>query len=148
VDGELVHESAGALVRRDGKTLLFKRTRFPLGWTIPAGHVEEGADPEAEMRREVREETGLVVATARRVWPDAPAIADACRRGADRHRWHLYDVEVEAGGVRLNEEGSEHAWQTDAQIGALGAAGLLVAPVRAIFLRLGVVAPRPARPRR
>jgi hypothetical protein len=48
----------------------------------------------------------------------------------------------------LNEEGSEHAWQTDAQIGALGAAGLLVAPVRAIFLRLGVVAPRPARPRR
>jgi len=144
-DGRLVHESAGALVRRDQETLLFKRTRYPLGWTIPAGHVEEGCDPADEMRRELEEEVGLRAGASRRVWREAVLLEDACRRGADWHRWHLFEVEPAPGDVRLGDEGSEFAWEDENGIRAMAGAGLLVPPVRRIFERLGVVQPRPPR---
>lgn len=147
-DDRLIHESAGVIIRRDGKTLLFKRARYPLGWTIPAGHIEVGNDPEEEARREAAEEVGLEVVNVRPVWPGPVLIEDSCRRGADWHRWHVFEAECPTGEVTLNEEGKGYAWETDAQIGALGAAGLLIQPVRAIFERIGIVVPRPNRPTR
>jgi len=125
----LVHESVGALVVRDGRLLLFERCKYPPGWTIPAGHLEEEADPGREMRREVGEEVGLEVTAARAVWEDAPRLlADRCRRGADWHRWHLFLVEAQ-GEPRLGDEGVRFGWFTPAETRALD----LIAPVRAIL---------------
>lgn len=136
---EMVHESAGAIVRRDGQLLLFSRRKYPPGWTIPAGHVEEGRDPEEEMRREVLEETGLVVNRATRLWPgEKPLLLDACRRGADYHRWNLFDVEAE-GEPRLDDEGKEWRWCDPAEVRALAARRLLISPVEQLFRRLGMV---------
>ncbi|MCX6695101.1 MAG: NUDIX hydrolase [Candidatus Altiarchaeota archaeon] len=52
-----------ALIVREDKVLLMKRTREPWKglWGFPGGHVDSGELPEDAIVREVREETGLDV---------------------------------------------------------------------------------------
>jgi len=54
-----------ALVVRDGCVLLARRDREPGEgkWDLPGGFLEEGEEPLAGLRRELREETGLDVET-------------------------------------------------------------------------------------
>jgi 8-oxo-dGTP pyrophosphatase MutT (NUDIX family) len=121
------------------QTLLFLRRKFPFLYTVPAGHIEQGGDPEAEMRREATEETGMIVQTTIRLWPDEVLIfEDPCRRGANYHRWHVFDVLAE-GAPRLSDEGRIIGWYSDDEIRALAAARLLTAPVHQIFSRLGIL---------
>ncbi len=63
--------SAGALVRNgDGELLVLKPT-YKSGWTIPGGQIEaDGETPWEGCRREVAEETGLVVTSGRLVCVD------------------------------------------------------------------------------
>jgi 8-oxo-dGTP diphosphatase len=62
---------AAAVIVRDGRVLMVhERSRRSGGgewWTLPGGGVEPGETPEEALRREVFEETGLVVFTARHV---------------------------------------------------------------------------------
>lgn len=53
----------GVLVVEDGRLLLVRRSMNPqLGkWSIPAGFLDQGEDPEATAAREALEETGLTV---------------------------------------------------------------------------------------
>jgi 8-oxo-dGTP diphosphatase len=55
--------TAGALVFNDrGQVLLLKhRFRAGSGWGIPGGFLERGEQPEAALRRELREEIGLEI---------------------------------------------------------------------------------------
>jgi 8-oxo-dGTP diphosphatase len=55
--------TAGALIFNDsGQVLLLKhRFRAGSGWGIPGGFLEHGEQPEAALRRELREEIGLEV---------------------------------------------------------------------------------------
>ena len=66
-----VPASAGALLHDgDGRILVLEPT-YKSGWTVPGGQVEEdGESPWAACRREVAEETGLVVASGRLVCVD------------------------------------------------------------------------------
>ncbi len=137
----LRHETAGAVLRRGDRVLLFLRTRYPLLYTIPAGHVERGCHPADEMRREVGEETGLDVAAATRLWPDEPLVVDdPCRRGADRHRWFLYTAEPD-GMPRLSDEGRIVGWYDRGEIAELARRGLLTAPTALFLSRLAVLEP-------
>jgi ADP-ribose pyrophosphatase YjhB (NUDIX family) len=54
---------AGALVVREGRLLLVRRTIEPWNgrWDIPGGFSEEREHPEETARRELREETGLEI---------------------------------------------------------------------------------------
>ncbi|MBI2676504.1 MAG: NUDIX hydrolase [Candidatus Yanofskybacteria bacterium] len=58
--------SVGLIIRRN-KILLVKRNRDPYKntWNFPAGFVEYREHPEAALKREVEQETGLVVIKAR-----------------------------------------------------------------------------------
>ena len=62
---------AAAVIVRDGRVLMVhERSRRSGGgewWTLPGGGLEPGETPEEAVRREVFEETGLVVRTARHV---------------------------------------------------------------------------------
>lgn len=61
-----VPASAGALLHDGGGRILVLKPTYKSGWTVPGGQVEEdGESPWEACRREVAEETGLVVATGR-----------------------------------------------------------------------------------
>ena len=57
----------GVLVTKDAKILMGKRKNAHGDgtWAPPGGHLEYGETPEEGARREVQEETGLIVATMR-----------------------------------------------------------------------------------
>jgi ADP-ribose pyrophosphatase YjhB (NUDIX family) len=115
-DSDLVFEipripaSAGALVfDRAGRLLVLKPT-YKSGWTVPGGQMEDnGETPWEACRREVHEESGLVVESGRLVCvdflrprPDRP--------GGMRFLFHCgaLDDEAFAGIVLQQDEISEH----------------------------------------
>lgn len=58
--------SAGAMIFDGRGRLLVVKPTYKAGWTVPGGMMEDdGETPFEACRREVAEETGLVVATAR-----------------------------------------------------------------------------------
>lgn len=57
----LIPASAGATIFDAHGRLLILRPSYKKGWTIPGGQLEPGESPWQGCRREVREETGLVV---------------------------------------------------------------------------------------
>lgn len=77
LDLDLVYEipripaSAGALVFDGAGRLLVLKPTYKSGWTIPGGQMEaDGETPWETCRREVREESGLVVDAGRLVCVD------------------------------------------------------------------------------
>lgn len=89
------------------------------------------------MKREVEEETGLVVQGAVKLWAGEPLLlSDPCRRGANLHRWHVFRVETERL-PRLSDEGRVIGWYLEDEIRELAARDQLTAPVQFIFARLG-----------
>jgi 8-oxo-dGTP diphosphatase len=58
--------SAGALIRNAAGHVLILQPTYKSGWTVPGGQMEEdGETPWEGCRREVREETGLIVESGR-----------------------------------------------------------------------------------
>lgn len=87
---EYWHESVGVIVSNQKKQiLLIERTIYPYGHTIPAGHLETGEIPEKAAIRELFEETRIKTSTLNH-FIDEDIDIDPCRRGADKHRWHIY----------------------------------------------------------
>jgi len=121
-----VPASAGALLfDEDGRVLVVKPT-YKAGWTIPGGQMEaDGESPWEACRREVREETGLVLASGRLV------CVDFLRPKTRRHGGirFLFDggavpAERRAGLVLQKGELEDHRWATPTD-----AAELLSGPV-------------------
>ncbi len=118
-DGELRHFSVGAILWRtfasEPRYCLLRRTTYPIGYyTIPAGHVDVGEEPLTSVLRETYEETGLAVIRSELLYANEE-IADACRRGANYHAWHLYLCEC-LGEPHLSDEGDVIGWYTRTEI--------------------------------
>ena len=109
---EYWHESAGIfLMNRERKILFFDRLIYPYALTIPAGHVDVNENPEETAKRELREETGIVIDSLI-LFSDEDVPGDKCRRGADNHKWHLYTAQIadSSASITLNDEGTNAAW--------------------------------------
>ena len=53
---------AGIITNDDGQVLLLNHVLRPVsGWGVPGGFIDFGEQPEAALRREIREETGLAL---------------------------------------------------------------------------------------
>ena len=61
----LLLPSVAAVVRDHGGRLLLQEKSSGQGWSLPAGAIEPGETPEQAVRREVLEETRLVVVPTR-----------------------------------------------------------------------------------
>ncbi|MDP2655151.1 MAG: NUDIX hydrolase [bacterium] len=113
------HTSVGMLVWKDEKLLLIERAKFPFGFAIPAGHVDDDSTYEKSAQRELQEEVGLetaelkLIAEGRRENP--------CRReDGSWHYWKIYQVSTIGNIDRSKEETKQAGWYTKDQIKELG----------------------------
>ena len=121
-----VPASAGAVLHDGRGRILILKPTYKAGWTVPGGQIEEdGESPWEACRREVAEETGLVVASGRLVCVDFLHPRPG-RAGGARFLFDCGEVsEVERAGIVLQEgEIEDHRW-----VGVDEAVGLLSGPV-------------------
>ncbi len=108
--GELVHYSAGVLLfNKNNEILLFLRKKFPYLYTIPAGHLAKGENPQIAAYRETEEEVHIKPENLKLIF-EGEVIGDACLGGADIHYWHLYVANTSQENIQLDEEGSHWQW--------------------------------------
>ena len=104
-------EAIGGAFKAD-KVLLVKSHKWHGKYIIPGGHVEFGETLVNAVKREVREETGLVV--------DDVEFIECCEVISSDEFWkpgkhfvgHNFSCRVVNGELRLNEEAQEHVWCT------------------------------------
>lgn len=121
-DRELWHESSGVFVRNsEGKYLFFKRTEYPVGLTIPSGHVDKGESPEIAARRELKEETGLEGNINH--LKTVNIVGDSCSAAADAHKWSAFcmDLKDDDKVISISDEGERPLWLTLSEAEARGA---------------------------
>jgi len=121
-----VPASAGALLHDGAGRILILKPTYKSGWTIPGGQIEaDGESPWEGCRREVMEETGLVVDTGRLVCVDFLRLRPG-RPGGLRFLFDCGVVEADrrTGLVLQAEEIEDARWAT-----ADEADGLLSGPV-------------------
>ena len=102
----------GALIFRRGKILLVERGKEPLKgyWSLPGGALETGERLKDGLRREVMEETGLIVEPGEvfeifeRIMPD--------KKGRAEYHYVLLDYicEVKGGKLAAASDCSDATW--------------------------------------
>jgi len=104
------HESVGVFIfNKKNEILLIHRTKFPIGYAIPAGHLDKDELPENGAKREVFEEVGLKLKELKLV-SEEDILNDPCRRGADQHNWHLYKAIIGRQKIKINNESESFVW--------------------------------------
>jgi 8-oxo-dGTP diphosphatase len=107
----------GAIIRdTGGRLLLIKRGHEPGKglWSLPGGKVEPGESDDQAVVREVREETGLTVATGR--------LAGAVRRpapGGAVFDIRDYEAAVTGGVLAAGDDADEARWVAQADLAGL-----------------------------
>lgn len=114
-DGRVMHYSAGAIIRRNGKILMEDRMKEPFGWACPCGHVDEGETAEQAVDREIWEETGLKI-TRKKLIHQEEVPWHFCRRGIQVHYDFVYEADVVGTELKESEEWHSLKWFTPQEI--------------------------------
>ena len=113
--------TALAFVERDGRYLVLERAQQPYRglWDLPGGFIEAGESPVEAVKREIFEETGLIV--------EAPSILGAYTSRYGDSGKPTVDIafycSAPVGDLRLSDESSGYAWVTVARMPTLAFAG-------------------------
>lgn len=120
------HLSVGAIIRNNkDEILMIDRLKQPFGWACPAGHIDEGEEPDDALFREVKEETGLDIVSYREFpinysfddFSDCPQ--EACSRGIKSHMWFIYDVVANGELIFKEDEVKAIKWVSIEEIKTL-----------------------------
>ena len=110
--------AVGGIIRDGEKVLLVRRGQEPLlgQWSIPGGAVEVGEKLPEALRREILEETGLVV----RVGGIVEVLDRIIRDEQGRVRYHYvladYLCSVERGRLQPSTDASDARWADRAEL--------------------------------
>lgn len=113
--------AVGAIVIKDGRVLLVKRSQPPSKglWAIPGGRVELGETLKEAAEREIVEETGLTIRAG-----DPVYTFDVIERDdAGRIRFHYVIVDLMAdylsGELNASDDASEARWVSPEELDGL-----------------------------
>ena len=96
------HTSVGILVWKGANLLLIERKRFPLGFALPAGHVDDHGSFEQAATDELQEEVGLKAQDLRLLVEGRKE--NPCRReGGTWHYWKIYQAQAD-GTIKAAED--------------------------------------------
>ncbi len=101
----------GAIIVESGRVLLIRRVQEPMKdrWSIPGGMLELGESLQEGVRREAREETGLVVEPV-----EVVEVLDRIYREEGRVRYHYVIVDylcrVTGGSLQAASDAAEVRW--------------------------------------
>lgn len=106
-----MHTSVGVIIKKDaGAILILDRAAYPYGWACPAGHVDEGENPEQAARRETQEETNIVVKELQLVAEEFVEWNE-CVKGERGHYWYVYEATHWEGKVKRDtKETKDIGW--------------------------------------
>ena len=113
----IVIPCVGAVIKdRSGRLLLIRRGHEPGKgqWSIPGGRVEAGESDAEALAREVREETGLVVAVGR-------LLGSVRRPAGDGREFDIrdYAATVTGGALVPGDDADDAAWAGPAELDGL-----------------------------
>lgn len=112
--------SVGMFIWKDDLLLLIERKKFPFGYAIPAGHVDEHGSFEDAARIEVEEEVGFEVTNLKLITEGRRE--NTCRRpGGSWHYWKVYEAEVKGSLKPSQDETKKTGWYTKDEIRRLAA---------------------------
>jgi 8-oxo-dGTP diphosphatase len=99
-----------AIIERDNKILFIKRSNdygeISNSWDIPGGRTEFGEEPEAGLKREIKEETGLEVEEVKQIL-DASTVF----KNEEKHIIRItYLCTVKNANIKLSNEHTEIQW--------------------------------------
>ena len=109
--GQIIVLMVTALIESKGKYLVLKRSNKNLtnkgNWQFPEGKVKFGEDLLKALKREVEEETNLVVTDANLIGIHSHTLKEA--HGAFRLFRSIFKCKV-IGKIKLSDEHSEYKW--------------------------------------
>ena len=112
---ELLHYSVGAIIKHEGKYLLINRATPPYGYACLAGHIDQGEEPLEALKREVSEESGLILHDAKLLFEEE-MVGNWCNQEAQNHYWYVYEGSV-SGTIDASErETKSIGWYTQEEI--------------------------------
>jgi len=114
-DNKTMHFSVGAVIKRGGKYLLIDRAQMPLGFAGIAGHVDKGEEPLEALRRELKEESKLILEDARLIFEEVQE-NNVCTKRITVHHWYLFECQVHGAIKRNLHETKSIGWYSKEEI--------------------------------
>lgn len=102
--------SVGVIIKNKlNEILIIERKKFPFGFAMPAGHIDDFSSPEECAIGEVKEEVGLDVESLNLVLEGE--YKNPCRReGGTHHYWYVFEATVGLGEIVPSQDETKQVY--------------------------------------